>query len=41
MLQLRLEELARLKRITSKSKLTEKDVGELTNKINESMSEHY
>ncbi|MFC1682081.1 hypothetical protein ACFL0X_00515 [Nanoarchaeota archaeon] len=41
MLQLKLEELAKLKKITSESKLTEKDVDELTNKINESMSKRY
>lgn len=41
MLQLKLEELTRLKKIISESKLTEKDVDELTNKINESMSKRY
>lgn len=35
------DRIARLKRIVSKSKLTKKDVEELSDKINESLSERY
>ena len=36
-----LEEIARLKRIVSKSKLAEKDVEEFSDKINASLSQRY
>lgn len=41
LLRSELEEIARLKRIVSKSKLTEKDVEEFSDKINDSLSQRY
>lgn len=41
LLRSKLEEIARLKRAVAKSKLTEKDVEELSDKINESLSKRY
>ena len=40
-LQEKFDRIARLQRIVSKSKLTEKDVVEFTDKINESLSKNY
>ena len=40
-LQSKLEEVSNFKRIISKSKATEKDVTELTEKINESLSKRH
>ena len=40
-LQEKFDRIARLQRIVSKSKLTEKDVEEFTDKINESLSKRY
>ena len=37
----KLDEIARLKKIVSKSKLTKKDVDELSDKINTSLSQRY
>ena len=40
-IRFRLEEIARLKRGLSKSKLTEEDVEEFSNRINEALSKKY
>ena len=37
----KLEEIARFRRIVAKSKATEKDVEELTDKINQALAKHY
>ncbi|MEX0920299.1 MAG: hypothetical protein WDZ69_01810 [Candidatus Pacearchaeota archaeon] len=37
----KLDKIARMQKIVSKSKLTEKDVGEFSDKINEALSKRY
>ena len=41
LLQEKMEEIAEIHRIVSKSQLTENDVEELTDKINNEISKHY